>query len=614
MGRRLDYYMRLKYILLFFLAWSGILSLTLEAQQPTVAPGEEEVIKILHADYTYLEAKAGAELKILSGTVQLYHDSSFLYCDSARIDGLNVMAYGNVVIRHNDTVQIFADSLRYNGKLKVSDLFGEVILVSGGQSLYTRRLHYDLDSSIASYTTPGTLRTKNTVLKSKKGYFHVRQDMAYFYGQVQMTDPEIQLRSDSLQFNTKTQTAYFIAPTLMEKADRKIYCEGGYYDVDDKLALFTGNPQYLENDKKASSKTMLYDGAVNEIKLIDDVKFVSKATSLEGDTLLYNEKTRDMTIFGTGFITTPDGTVESTKKLIYNELTQVFITSGRSALQDSTNKLEADQIIRDGVSGNLTAIGDVHWLDTVHSAFIRCDSMFLDKKNNKVIAIGKGRQPLFKSFANINDTLLMRADTLVALQADTISKSRIILAYRHVQILRSDIQAVCDSMVYNEKDSLFTLYHNPVIWSDTSQFFADTIRLLQSGNQIKTLFLYQNAMIINSPDLKYFNQIKGRNIRAEFDSSRLATVDVLGNAEAVYYILDDEQAYIGVNKIICSHILARFESNQVDKIYFFTQPNGTMHPMRAVDHEKIKLKGFKWHSDLRPAYNLFLTEQIVHLR
>jgi len=84
--------------------------------------GEE--IKILHADYTQIEMTPGAETKILYGQVQLYHDSSFLYCDSARIEGLQVAAYGNVVIRQNDTVQIFADSLRYNGLLKTTDLYG----------------------------------------------------------------------------------------------------------------------------------------------------------------------------------------------------------------------------------------------------------------------------------------------------------------------------------------------------------------------------------------------------------------------------------------------------------------------------------------------------------
>ena len=96
--------------------------------------GEE--IKIIHSEYTYIEANPANELKILQGDVKLFHDSTFLYCDSARLVNLMVMAYGNVVIRHNDTVQIFADSLRYDGAKKTADLYGEVILVNGGQSLY----------------------------------------------------------------------------------------------------------------------------------------------------------------------------------------------------------------------------------------------------------------------------------------------------------------------------------------------------------------------------------------------------------------------------------------------------------------------------------------------
>ena len=580
------------------------------AQSPVEPNPKGEDIKILHSNFTYIEANPGNELKILTGDVQLFHDSSFLYCDSARIEGLIVKAFGKVAIRNSDTVQIFADSLRYDGITRSTDLYGEVILISGGKSLYTKKLHYDLDSSIASYTTPATLRTKETVLKSKKGYYHVRQDRAYFSGNVQMSDPEVQLRSDSLVFNTSTQTAYFVAPTLMEKKDRKIYCEGGFYDVDDKIAEFTGNPQYSDQDKKATSTIMKYDGKANEINLYQHVKFLSKDTQLEGDTVLYNEQSKEMTMLGEGNIITKDGKIGSSQKLVYNENTGVFTTTGRASLKDSTNQLEANEIFREGKSGNLSARGAVIWSDTLQHTSIHCDSMYLDKANNRVIAIGNNnQQPVFKSYSNPADPLFMSADTLVAFEKDTVSKEKNILAFHHVQIYRSDIQAVCDSLSYNAKDSIFSLFQHPIIWSDTSQFFADTIRILQSGNHIKRMYLNQNAMIINSEDLKYFNQIKGRNIKADFDSTNLSNVDVFGNAEAIYYAKDDQKAYIGVNKLICSHILAKFGNNQIDRIYFFTQPNGTMHPMRAVNHETLKLKGFKWNFDGKPSSKLFIQEQ-----
>lgn len=573
--------------------------------------GEE--IKIIHSEFTYIEANPANELKILQGDVQLFHDSTFLYCDSARLVNLMVMAYGNVVIRHNDTVQIFADSLRYDGAKKTADLYGEVILVNGGQSLYTKKLHYDLNTSIASYSTPATLKSASTTLKSKRGYFHVNENMAYFSGQVQMTDPEIQLRSDSLQFNTETHTAFFVAPTLMEKNERKIYCESGFYDVDDKLAEFTGNPQFEEKDKKASSDVMKYNGNANEINLYNNVKYISADNKLQGDTLLYNEKTKIMTILGKGEIYTKDGNVSSTQKLIYDENTGVFNTIGRSSLQDSTNSLEADVIIRDGNSGDLTAVGNVYWIDTTNDASISCDSMKFNKKENRVVASGTGRQPLFKSFTNSNDTLYLKADTLIVSESDSISKAKNVQAYYKVQVYRSDIQAVCDSLTYSNSDSIFTLYKNPMIWSDTSQFFADTIRIKQKENHMDKIYLIQNAMIVNSEDLKFFNQIKGRLVTAHFDSTNLALVDVDGNAEAVYYIKDDAKAYIGVNKIICSNIKIKFGSNQIDRIYFYKKPDGSMQPMRLADHEKLKLKGFRWEYQDKPDRLKMLGIEIVNL-
>lgn len=583
----------------------GIIHIAFGQSDAPKPAGKE--IKIIHSDFTYLESSPGVELKILQGDVQLYHDTTFLYCDSARLVGLMVMAYGNVVIRNNDTVQIFSDSLRYDGSKRTADLYGEVILVNGLQSLYTKRLHYDLNSSVASYYTPATLKTSTTTLKSKRGYYHSKESMAYFAGNVQMTDPEIQLRSDSLVFNTATHTAYFVQPTLMEKADRQIYCEGGFYDIDDKLAEFTGNPQFSEKDKKTSADLMKYNGNTNEIKLYNHVKYTSNDNRLQGDTLIYNEQTKIMTLLGVGFVTTKDGTVNSTQKLVYDENTGVFVTTGRSNLTDSTNQLEANEIRRDSATGNLLATGLVIWIDTTNKASIICDSMRFNKNENRVIAVGKdSRQPLFKSFSNSEDTLYLRADILNVFESDSITKTKNILAYHHVQVYRSDIQAICDSLTYNNQDSLFNLFINPIIWSDTSQFFADTIRIKQKGNHVDKIYLLQNAMIVNSEDLKYFNQIKGRNITANFDSTNLSLVNVMGNAEAVYYIKDDARAYIGVNKIICSSIDIKFGNNEIDRIYFFTKPDGTMHPMLQVDHEKLKLRGFRWDYIDKPDRNKIL--------
>jgi lipopolysaccharide export system protein LptA len=178
--------------------------------------------------------------------------------------------------------------------------------------------------------------------------------------------------------------------------------------------------------------------------------------------------------------------------------------------------------------------------------------------------------------------------------------NRIILAYHDVRIFKSDLQALCDSLSYSSVDSMFRLFDQPIIWSDTSQFTADTVNIQLANDKIDHIFLRQNSFIINSPDEFFFNQIKGKHSLALFDSSELRRVRVEGNAESVYYALDDNKAYIGVNKTVCSEMLILFGNNEVEGIKFYTQPKATLFPMAKADHEGLKMPGFSWQIERRP--------------
>ena len=177
---------------------------------------------------------------------------------------------------------------------------------------------------------------------------------------------------------------------------------------------------------------------------------------------------------------------------------------------------------------------------------------------------------------------------------------RNMLAYNRVKMFKKDFQSVSDSLVYIQKDSTFWLYNNPIIWSDTSQLTADTMRILLKDKKLDRVLMRQNAFIVNSKDALYFNQIKGKDISAQFENDNLRLMVVEGNAESVYYALDDQEAYIGVNKAVCSEMLIYFGDNKVDRIKFLSQPQATMFPMKKADHNALKMKGFKWDIKARP--------------
>ena len=107
-------------------------------------------------------------------------------------------------------------------------------------------------------------------------------------------------------------------------------------------------------------------------------------------------------------------------------------------------------------------------------------------------------------------------------------------------------------------------------------------------------------MVITSPDMVFFNQIKGQNMTGNFRDNAMETLKVAGSAQCIYYMLDKEDAYIGVNQTDCSLMIFRFE-NKKSKTSAFTQsPIQTISPIDQIDHEAIKTKRFKWDLEKRP--------------
>jgi len=118
--------------------------------------------------------------------------------------------------------------------------------------------------------------------------------------------------------------------------------------------------------------------------------------------------------------------------------------------------------------------------------------------------------------------------------------------------------------------------------------------------EIDKIYLNNTAFIVNSPDEIYFNQIKGKNMTAFFKDDELKKMKVVGNAESIYYIVDEDDAYSGVNKCVCSSMLINFGENEITDILFYTNPTSNLYPMRKADHNALKLPGFRWDATRRP--------------
>ena len=196
--------------------------------------------------------------------------------------------------------------------------------------------------------------------------------------------------------------------------------------------------------------------------------------------------------------------------------------------------------------------------------------------------------------------MIISADTLRSFrfvhQIDSITFDTVknFTAFHDVKILKNDMQGLCDSLILNLKDSVFTLFKRPVLWTDSTQLSGDTIKIFINNKTIDKLELIENGFVINSSDLLLFNQIKGRKITGFFREKELRELRAVGNALSLYYMIDDEdKSYIGVNKTECSSLSLFFKNKKVESARFYNDPVASILPM-TTDHESLKLKGFEW--------------------
>lgn len=203
------------------------------------------------------------------------------------------------------------------------------------------------------------------------------------------------------------------------------------------------------------------------------------------------------------------------------------------------------------------------------------------------------------SLANATDSLTVTADSLSAPKDST--KLNFITAIKNVKMFRKDIQLACDSLVYNDLDSLVRMYEKPFVWNEGNrQYSADSIYAVIKDRAMQKASLMSNAFIIVKEDSLCFDQIRATEMLAYFDTTgALTRFDALGEANAVFYLQEDS-VYATVNKSAAKMLSARFLNGELDKVYYFDAAKNDGYPVAQMTRDERVLKGFDWQIDACP--------------
>jgi hypothetical protein len=211
------------------------------------------------------------------------------------------------------------------------------------------------------------------------------------------------------------------------------------------------------------------------------------------------------------------------------------------------------------------------------------------------------------------DSLFIHADTLqmYTFNFDTDSVHREARAFHKVRFYRTDIQGVCDSLVFASKDSCLTMYRDPILWNKNQQLLGEEIMVYMNDSTIDWAHIDNQALSVARIDSVHYNQVSGKEMKAFFKDGDMRQVDVNSSVRLVYYPMEEKDStLIGMNISETSELKMFLENRKLKKIIMSPKSNGTLYPMSQIPSDKMKLDNFTWFDYVRPLNK----EDIFHWR
>ena len=570
-------------------------------------------LEILEAKRYNFQKLDSTDFVSLAGNVRIRQGKTLFYCDSAVLDQKqNIFeAFGNIHINDEDSVHTYSQYLKYYGREKDAILKNKVKLTDGKGVLTTNELHYNTITKVGTYVNGGKVVTGTTVLTSTEGIYYGETRDIYFKKKVVMVDPEFRVTTDTLLYNTFTEIARFTVPAVIKNKQRTITTSEGYYDLKNKKAVFGKRPFIDDKDYTLTADDIAIDEESGFGDALGNAVYKSKDTGstsiILANRLQSNNKTNALLATqkpvmiirqGADSIYIAADTLYTAKlsDLRKSRYVPPILQLDMETTTDSIVKVpvDSDEIttnapvkIAASARNTLGSIGNTQpqqkpFIDTIVPA-----------KPKDAIALG----------SIVKNDSIARPKTLLTLKKDTAkvdsSTNRFIEAYYNVRIFSDSLQAVGDSMFYSLEDSAFRLFKNPVVWAKENQITGDTIYLFTANKKPKRLYVFEDALAVNKSD-QFFNQVKGTTINGNFINGDINHIRAKGSAENIYYAIDEQENYIGVNRSTCDIIDMYFLNKKPKKIVFRNNLEGTTFPMKQVSHSTMRLRGFKWLEDIRP--------------
>ena len=473
-------------------------------------------------------------------TVHLvYRSAGVLHYDQYRNGDAQVLN-GHVHFRHVGA-NLYCDSAHFFEQSNSFEAFGHVKMVQGDTlRLTSDYAYYDGNDQLAQ-------ARRNVVLKHRK----------------------TTLYTDSLDYDRMYSFGNFFEGGKLVDGKSTLTSDWGEYHTDSKIAMFYYDVRLKDNKMYLTTDSLYYDTRTSTAHIVGPSKIHSGSSDIYSENGYYNTRTEQSELFG------------------------------RSIIKDQGRTLIGDSVYHNAKTGTNHAYRDVIFTDSVNKNMLTGDYCEYNDSTGYAMATKRAVAVDFSQ----KDSLFMHADTfkIFTFNINTDSVYRKIHAYNKVRAYRVDVQAVCDSLVYNTQDSCMTMYRDPIVWNDGQQLFGENICVYMNDSTIDWAHVIGQAFSVEQmSDSIHFNQVSSKEMKAFFVNGEMRESQAIDNVKIVYYPIDDsDSTLIGLNYTETPLLKMFMEKRKMKRIWM-EKPTGTLYPMTQIPPSMYFLPGYAWFDYIRP--------------
>ncbi|MBG0858798.1 MAG: organic solvent tolerance protein OstA, partial [Bacteroidales bacterium] len=442
-----------------------------------------------------------------------------------------------------------------------------------------------------------SLEHNEILMSCDSAHFYPDKNQVTAYGSIHIEQGDtLDIYGDYVFYDGAAEMALLTGNAELVDKETHLYTNSVTYDVKNEIAEYTDNGRIINGDNTLTSRIGRYYASQKLFNFKDSVKIVNPDYVMTADTMDYNTET-ETAIFRGPSEMTGDSIYLYCERGWYdtkNKVTRIW----KNALIDNMQQvIHGDSLYYEENTGYGLSIGNISIADTNNQIIVEGNYAWYYKKPERFMVTDSA---VFIQ-AGEKDSLYMHADTIsiITLPDTTEDGYRLMRAYYGCRVFSKDIQGKCDSLSYSFQDSVIRFYQYPVLWSDENQLTSDSMAIFTRNRQADRLELYNSSFIASQVDTLRFNQIKGRSLTGYFKDNKLYRININGNGESIYYLLDDEEI-AGVNRATCASIEILVDDGKITDIIQYQSPEGVIDPPADQATSALRLDGFTWFDAIRP--------------